>query len=96
MKEPKDLLFPKGFSEVDDLKKKEMQRPKLKKEKELTPIESFNNKLGELFKINTGVSEEKKRKIGIIITTLIILTIVISAYYFLIFEPTQQALNEAK
>ncbi len=96
MKEPKDLLFPKGFSEVDDLKKKEMQRPKLKKEKELTPIELFNNKLGELFKINTGVSEEKKRKIGIIITTLIILTIVISAYYFLIFEPTQQALNEAK
>jgi hypothetical protein len=96
MKEPKDLLFPKGFSEVDNLKKKEMQRPKLKKEKELTPIELFNNKLGKLFKINTEVSEEKKRKIGIIITTIIILTIVISAYYFLIFEPTQQALNEAK
>ena len=96
MKEPKDLLFPKGFGELDDLKKNEMQRPKLKEEKELTPIEVFNKKLGELFKIDSEISEEKKRKIGIIITTVIILTLVISAYYFLIFEPTQQALNEAK
>ena len=96
MKEPKDLLFPKGFSELDDLKKKEMQRPKLKEENKLTPIEKFNNRLGELFKINNEVNEEKKRKIGIIITTIIILTLVISAYYFLIFEPAQQELNEAK
>ena len=53
MKEPKDLLFPKGFSELDDLKKNDMPRPKLKEEEELTPIEVFNNKLGELFKINS-------------------------------------------
>lgn len=96
MKEPKDLLFPKGFGELDDLKKNEIKRPKLKDEKKMTPIEVFNKKLGEIFKIDNDISEEKKRNIGMIITTIIIITLVISAYYFLIYEPAQQELNEAK
>lgn len=96
MKEPKDLLFPKGFGELDDIKKNEIKRPKLKDEKKMTPIEVFNKKLGEIFKIDKDISEEKKRNIGMIITTIIIITLVISAYYFLIYEPAQQELNEAK
>ena len=96
MKEPKDLLFPKGFGELDDMKKNEIPRPKLKEKEEMTPIETFNKKLGEIFKIDSAISEEKKRNIGMIITTIIIITLVISAYYFLIYEPAQQELNEAK
>ena len=95
---PEDRLYPKGFGELDDLKNNEIQRPKQKKKKEITPIEAFNNKLGSLFKNKTSdnVSDEKKRKIGKIITTIIILTLIISAYYFIIYEPAQQELNEAR
>lgn len=98
MKKPKDSPFPRGFGELDDLKNNEIPRPKLKQEKEITPIESFNNKLGSLFKnkASESVSDEKKRKIGKIITTIIILTLIISAYYFIIYEPAQQSLNEEK
>ena len=98
MKKPKDRLHPKGFGELDDLKNNEIPKPKLKEEKEITPIEAFNNKLGSLFKNKTSdnVSDEKKRKIGKVITTVIILTLIISAYYFIIYEPTQQELNEVK
>ena len=92
----KDSFIPKGFGELDDLKNTEMPRPKPKENKEITPIEAFNNKLGSLFKINASVSDEKKRKIGMIITTLIVLTLIISAYYFLIYEPAQEELNAAK
>ena len=98
MKKPKDRLHPKGFGELNDLKNNEIPKPKLKEEKEITPIEAFNNKLGSLFKNKTSdnVSDEKKRKIGKVITTVIILTLIISAYYFIIYEPTQQELNEVK
>lgn len=98
MKKPKDSPYPKGFGELDDLKNNEIPRPKLKQEKEITPIEAFNNKLGSLFKNKTSdnISDEKKRKIGKIITTIIILTLIISAYYFIIYEPAQQNLNEVK
>lgn len=91
-------LFPNGFNEIDDLKKKEIPRPRHKKVEKLTPIEAFNEKLGNLFKFDKTLdfSDEKKRKIGIIITTLIILTLILSAYYFLIYEPAQEELNLAK
>ena len=95
MKKPKDSPYPKGFGELDDLKNNEIPRPKLKQEKEITPIEAFNKKLGSLFKNKTSdnISDEKKRKIGKIITTIIILTLIISAYYFIIYEPAQQDLK---
>lgn len=92
----KDPQFPRGFGELDDLKNNNMPRPKLKEEKEITAIEAFNNKLGSIFKINDNISDEKKRKIGMIITTLVVLTLIVSAYYFLIYEPAQEELNTAK
>lgn len=96
--ERKDPSYPKGFGELEDLRNNEIPRPKQKQNEKLTPIESFNNKLGRLFKDKVGdnVGDEKKRKIGKIIITLIILTLVISTYYFIIYEPAQQELNEAK
>ena len=98
MKKEDTPPFPKGFGELNDLKNNEIPRPKLKEDEELTAIEVFNNKLGSLFKNKTvdNISDEKKRKIGKIITTIIILTLVISAYYFLIYEPAQQELNQEK
>lgn len=98
MKKPNNPLYPKGFGELDDLKNNEIPRPKLKEKEELTPIEAFNEKLGSLFKNKTSanISDEKKRKIGKIIMTIIILTLIISAYYFIIYEPAQQELSEAK
>lgn len=98
MKKENNPPHPKGFGELEDLKNKEIPRPKLKEKKELTPIEIFNEKLGSLFKNkgNYSVNDEKKRKIGKIIMTIIVLTLIISAYYFLIYEPAQQELSEAK
>lgn len=98
MKKAKDSPYLKGFGELDDLKNNEIPRPKLKQEKEITPIEAFNNKLGSLFKnkASDNISDEKKRKIGKIITTIIILTLIISAYYFIIYEPAEKELNEEK
>lgn len=98
MKKESNSPYPKGFGELEDLKNNEIPRPKLKNKKELTPIEIFNEKLGSLFKNKTyySVNDEKKRKIGKIIMTIIILTLIISAYYFIIYEPAQQELNEAK
>ncbi|WP_407415148.1 DUF515 domain-containing protein [Methanobrevibacter sp.] len=98
MKKENDSPYPKGFGELNDLKNNEIPRPKLKKEKEITAIEAFNNKLGSLFKNKTSdnINDEKKRKIGKIITTIIILTLIISAYYFIIYEPAQQELNQEK
>ena len=92
----KDPYFPRGFGELDDLKGREMPRPKPKEDKETTAIEAFNNRLGSLFRMNDNIGDEQKRKIGMIITTLIILTLIISAYYFLIYEPAQEELNAAK
>lgn len=40
--------------------------------------------------------DEKKKKVGTIIITLIILVLIISAYYFLIYAPSQEALESAK
>ena len=98
MKKENDSLYPKGFGELNDLKNNEIPRPKLKQEKEITAIEAFNNKLGSLFKnkATDNINDEKKRKIGKIITTIIILTLIISAYYFIIYEPAQQELNQEK
>lgn len=96
MKESRDQLFPRGFGELDDLKNNEIPRPKPKQKEEITPIEKFNNKLGEIFKIDSDINDEKKRKMGMIITTVIVLTLIISAYYFIIYEPAQQELNLAK
>ena len=98
MKEPRDPIYPKGFGELNDFKNENMNRPKLKNKEKTSSIEKFNNKLGSIFKNDkkNPMDDEKKRKIGKIITVLIILTIIISTYYFLIYEPSQEKLNESK
>ena len=57
MKEQKDRLFPNGFGEINDLNNNTMPKPKLKENKEITPIEKFNKKLGAIFKMNDDVSD---------------------------------------
>lgn len=98
MEKKDNPLFPNGLNEMEDLKKKEIPRPRHKKVEKPTAIEAFNEKLGKIFNFNKAfdVGDEKKRKIGIIITTLIILTLILSAYYFLIYEPAQEELDAAR
>ena len=98
MEKKDNPLFPNGLNEMEDLKKKEIPRPRHKKVEKPTAIEAFNEKLGKIFNFNKAfdVGDEKKRKIGIIITTLIILTLRLSAYYFLIYEPAQEELDAAR
>lgn len=99
-KEPRDPLYPRGFEETQELKKQistELQKP-AKKDDELTPLKKLNRKIGIYLspKSIDITDNEKKRKIGVIITTLILLTLVITAYYFIIYEPAQEALSLAK
>ena len=98
MEKKDNPLFPNGLNEMEDLKKKEIPRPRHKKVEKPTAIEAFNEKLGKIFNFNKAfdVDDEKKRKIGIIITTLIILTLILSTYYFLIYEPAQEELDAAR
>jgi hypothetical protein len=101
-KEPRDPLYPRGFEETQELKKQistELQKPVKKEENdELTPLKKLNRKLGVYLspKSIDITDNEKKRKIGVIITTLILLTLIITAYYFIIYEPAQEALSIAK
>lgn len=101
-KKPRDPLYPKGFEETQELKKQisnELQKPPKKKEDdELTPLKKLNRKIGIYLspKSIDITDNEKKRKIGIIITTLILVTLIITAYYFIIYEPSQEALSLAK
>lgn len=97
---PRDPLYPQGFEDIDNLKNRQIPRPKPKKteDNDLKILKSFNQKLGKYIgpKPENIIENEEKKKIGMIITTLIILTLVISAYYFLIYEPSQEELNLAK
>lgn len=99
---PHDPLYPKGFEETRELKKQlssELQKPvKKEDDDELTPLKKLNRKIGIYLspKSIDITDNEKKRKIGVIITTLILLTLVITAYYFIIYEPSQEALSLAK
>ena len=101
-KKPRDPLYPKGFEETHELKKQissELQKPPKKEENdELTPLKKLNRKIGIYLspKSIDITDNEKKRKIGIIITTLILVTLIITAYYFIIYEPSQEALSLAK
>ena len=101
-KKPRDPLYPKGFEETQELKKQissELQKPPKKEENdELTPLKKLNRKIGIYLspKSIDITDNEKKRKIGIIITTLILVTLIITAYYFIIYEPSQEALSFAK
>ena len=101
-KKPRDPLYPKGFEETQELKKQissELQKPPKKEEDdELTPLKKLNRKIGIYLspKSIDITDNEKKRKIGIIITTLILVTLIITAYYFIIYEPSQEALSLAK
>ena len=101
-KKPRDPLYPKGFEETQELKKQissELQKPPKKEENdELTPLKKLNRKIGIYLspKSIDITDNEKKRKIGIIITTLILVTLIITAYYFIIYEPSQEALSLAK
>ncbi|WP_406533920.1 DUF515 domain-containing protein [Methanobrevibacter sp.] len=99
-KKPKDPLFPKGFEQVQEIKKQIPQnypRP-TEKDDELTPLKRLNHKLGVYLSPSSVeiTDDEKKRKIGLIITTLILATLIISAYYFMIYEPAQEELTLAK
>ena len=100
-KKPRDPLYPRGFEETQELKKQissELQKPSKKEEDELTPLKKLNRKIGIYLspKSIDITDNERKRKIGIIITTLILLTLIITAYYFIIYEPSQEALSLAK
>jgi hypothetical protein len=101
-KKPRDPLYPKGFEETQELKKQissELQKlPKKEENDELTPLKKLNRKIGIYLspKSIDITDNEKKRKIGIIITTLILVTLIITAYYFIIYEPSQEALSLAK
>ena len=97
---PRDPLYPQGFEDIDNLKNRQIPRPKPKEneDNDLKILKSFNQKLGKYIgpKPKNIIENEEKKKIGMIITTLIILTLVISTYYFLIYEPSQEELNLAK
>ena len=100
-KKPRDPLYPRGFEETQELKKQissELQKPSKKEEDELTPLKKLNRKIGIYLspKSIDITDNERKRKIGVIITTLILLTLIITAYYFIIYEPSQEALSLAK
>lgn len=97
--DPRDILFPKGFEEAQELREQipeEFSKPTEKDE--LTPLKKLNHKLGVYLSPKTTEinDNEKKRKIGVIITTIILLTLIISAYYFIIYEPYQEELSLAK
>lgn len=97
---PRNPLYPQGFEDIDNLKNRQIPRPKPKEneDNDLKILKSFNQKLGKYIgpKPKNIIENEEKKKIGMIITTLIILTLVISTYYFLIYEPSQEELNLAK
>ena len=97
---PRDPLYPQGFEEINNLKNRQMPRPKPKEDEndDFKILKSFNQKLGKYIgpKTDRIIENEEKKKIGMIITTLVVLTLIISAYYFLIYEPSQEELNLAK
>ena len=97
---PRDPLYPQGFEEINNLKNRQMPRPKPKEDEndDFKILKSFNQKLGKYIGPRTDriIENEEKKKIGMIITTLVVLTLIISAYYFLIYEPSQEELNLAK
>lgn len=98
-KKPRDPLYPKGFEETKELKKQISENyPKpSKKDDELTLLKRLNHKIGVyLSPKSVEITEDEKKKIGIIITTLIVITLISSAYYFLIYEPAQEELTLAK
>ena len=96
----RDPLYPQGFEEINNLKNRQMPRPKPKEDEndDFKILKSFNQKLGKYIGPRTDriIENEEKKKIGMIITTLVVLTLIISAYYFLIYEPSQEELNLAK
>ena len=65
---------------------------------ETQELKKLNRKIGIYLspKSIDITDNERKRKIGVIITTLILLTLIITAYYFIIYEPSQEALSLAK
>lgn len=97
---PRDPLFPRGFGESKDLKKKyteeTLQKPA--KKDELSPLRKLNHKIGVYLNPKSTIisDDEQKRKIGIMITALILITLVITSYYFLIYQPQQEELSLVK
>lgn len=96
-RKPKDPLFPKGFRETKDVKKRfaEENLKKPNKKDELSPLKKLNHKIGIYLNPKTTkiTEDEQKRKIGIIITALIVITLIITSYYFLIYQPQQEELS---
>lgn len=100
-KQPKDPLYPKGFDDNNEFRKKISKQekfPKPKEKDELSLLKSINHKIGVyLNQDSTKISEnEKKKKIGVIITMMILITLIISTYYFIIYEPSQEELSFIK
>ncbi|MDO5848173.1 MAG: DUF515 domain-containing protein [Methanobrevibacter sp.] len=107
---PEDSIYPYEYEEnTESLKRKiqkqkELNRPRLKEEHEenitndLKIFEKINERLSKIFKSSSSDigEDEKKKKIGIAITTLIVIVLITSCYYFLIYEPSQKSLEEAR
>ena len=79
------------------------KRPKPKDQslldkKEIKKLNNLNKTISNFFKFNSEdlESEERKKRTGILVFSFIIIVLLFSAYYFLIYEPYQEELNNAK
>lgn len=92
-KKPEDYHYPYESNELYRPKQKEKEI-----DEDLKIFEKINNKLSKYFKPRNSdvIEDERKRKIGIAITTLVILVLIISCYYFLIYAPSQENLENSK
>ncbi|MCF0227113.1 MAG: DUF515 domain-containing protein [Methanobrevibacter sp.] len=104
---PDSPFYPPDYDDEDQRElKREIQQTELYKPKpkekplkdDLKIFEKINRKIS-MFLSPKSIElsdDEKKKKIGVIITTLIIFVLIVSCYYFLIYEPSQKNLEEAK
>lgn len=106
-RKPEDYPYPLDYDEhTESIRRKIQEQNELykptPKEKEvdedLKIFEKINLKLSRYFKTKESsvIEDEQKKKIGLAITTLAILVLIISCYYFLIYAPSQQNLEDAK
>lgn len=102
--EPNKPIYQPIENEID-----KSNYPAIEEEKEIIEInDGFSEQIKIFEKISSKITnffkpksielseDEKKKKIGIAITTLIIIVLIISTYYFLIYEPSQQKLEQAQ
>ena len=67
---PRDPLYPQGFEDIDNLKNRQIPRPKPKKteDNDLKILKSFNQKLGKYIgpKPENIIENEEKKNINVI------------------------------